>query len=147
MSDTVSVLSKSYIDDSDLINALKKIQSSLGLDFKDNRPDTNSISLWQNWEDGSGIEMFVGDKNEFDDTLDEYLINHSSIMCISYYSNDRLLVPFLKELIKTYPDILVYNNENLPVGSKADHYIYSKADIEAVKEDDYWSLLGKSPMN
>jgi len=103
--------------------------------------------LWKNRNDGSSLEMFLGDESEFNNSKDTLLVNFSTLMCIRFYSEDYLLVPVLKELISMYPDLLIYNDEGLPVGVREAYYVYTKKDVEATKNDDYWALLGQKPLN
>jgi len=143
MSNTVVILSKEFIASKNLEDLAIRFAQQNSLLFEYERED--KIAIWEGTDDGSTIGIHTGTtQEEFNNEMGDYneCENHSHNLLISYFNNDQLLVPFLRELIKVYPDILVYNDEEVKVGYAKDYTIHSKEDIEAVKDNDYWSLLG-----
>ncbi|MGB1296153.1 MAG: hypothetical protein ACPG6V_11790, partial [Flavobacteriales bacterium] len=78
----------------------------------------------------------------FEEKKGVYIESYSFCLLISFYSEDKLLIPFLKAFVKKYPEILVYNDELIDF-NKETYRVYNKQDVEEVQDDDYWSLLGK----
>lgn len=145
MSKTVTILSKEFIESRHLEELAKSFakQNSLLTEYE----QENEISIWHGTDDGSTIEVIFGTtEEEFNNALGTYneCDDYSHNLLISYFKEDQLLVPFLRELVKTYPDILVYNDESISKGAVKHYTIHTKNDIEEVADNDYWSLLGRA---
>lgn len=145
MSKTVTILSKEFIESRQFEELAKNFAKHNSLLIKYERED--KINIWHGRDGGSAIGVVFGTtEEEFNNAIGTYneCDDYSHNLLISYFKEDQLLVPFLRELVKTYPDILVYNDESISKGAEKHYTIHTKNDIEEVTDNDYWSLLGRA---
>jgi len=142
MAKFISILSKEKILKDKILAQTKLFQTKLNLQKEENE---NHFSMWEDLEyGGSGIEIcFAKNSNDFNDKgILETHPEYSTIFLIKYFSEDQLIVPFLKLFTQTYPNILIFNDES----SSNFKRIFEKSDLDIIKGNDYWSLLGQKLM-
>lgn len=139
MTKFISILSEETILKDKILTQAKLFQTKSNLQKEE---DKNHFSMWKNLEAGeAGIEIcFAKNRNDFNDKgILETHPEYSTIFLIKYFSEDQLIVPFLKFFIQTYPNILIFNDE----ASSEFKRILKKSHLDTIEDNDYWSLLGQ----
>lgn len=145
MSYEVHLLTKTYVLEQDLVSNIKKAAQKLNWNFIEHPDkDYTYYSLFDE-KNRDGLEIFTNDEEEFNRTISEnYYPNipeYGALIIIGYAfgAKGSALIPFLREFLKDYAEMLVYASENTPAG--VDYYVYTKQDIDGfttINEDAFF---------
>ncbi|HEX8577038.1 MAG TPA: hypothetical protein VF677_12160 [Flavobacterium sp.] len=139
---TIYLLSKSFIAENKIAESIKKTAKSLNLQFvKNDRVYNVSVPDF-----GDLLEIYPSDHDDLQSDKEKELFkkDYGALLIIDYNNGgeeeDKVLIPFLVEFLKEYPEMLVYEDEtnNKP-------FIYSKADFDAVNDISISTAFFKIP--
>jgi hypothetical protein len=137
---TLFIISKVNIPDKDIITAIQKTAAALKLSFRE-EDDENFTVCVPNF--GDLLEIGLEDFNR-GYRSDLFIDGYGAIISIWYNNggqqNDQTVIPFLKEFLKYYPEMLVYNDEDIE--SPTPH-IFTKTQIYALAGNDCDELFKK----
>jgi hypothetical protein len=145
MSYEVHLLSKIYVSEQDLVPDIKKVAKKLNFDYIEY--DGKEYTIYSLYDDKNkdGIKIFINTEEEFHLTINQNyypnIIEYGALIIIEYAygAKGASLIPFLREFLKDYSDMLVYASENISDG--ADYSVYTKQDIDGfttINEDAFF---------
>lgn len=142
--ETIFLLSKTYIDGDDVLNKIEEIAQRMGNEFIND----NEISINQYIDDDNISRITFGGLflDYFNETLQgkNFIDGYGCEMSINYHSNGDMLLPFLKEFLKEYPDMLLYK-ETGGKSSPSNPFVYNKEHFDNYSGTDYYALLDNPP--
>ena len=149
MANTIHLISKEYLNPNIVSSIVEKVAARLNYNFgKDYSQAYDIIEINIFIENISEyISIYINCKpDHFNDTYNNlYGISGFGIMIdIDCYYENPLLIPFLREMLKEIPELLVYNEEALR-GSGA--YVYTKSHLDNFSGVDSYALLTNPPQD
>ena len=143
MANTIHLINKQYISTNILISKLEKAAQQLKFQFRqfDNDYPIN-IHIFN--EDNELLDIFIRDLAGYNRSFNNlYGINDYGILIdIDYHKDEKTIVPFLREILKEMPELLVYDEET-PKG--IDCYVYNKQFFDSNQGTDYYAIMDKNP--
>jgi hypothetical protein len=146
MSYSVHLLTKTYVLEQNLVSDIKKVAQKLNWNFMASpRKDYIRYSLFDE-KNEDGLEIFINTEEKFNLTIEEdyypNITEYGAIIIIGYAygAKGASLIPFLREFLKDYSEMLVYASESVPAG--VDYYVYTKQDIDGfttINEDAFYT--------
>lgn len=148
MANTIHLISKVYMNPSGVTsiieNVAQKLNYNAGKSYNQEY-DILEINLFQEDSDDY-LKILISCKSDYNDTFNNlYNISGYGIMIsLDYGYGDRLLIPFLRELLIEIPELLVYNEET-PKGIGS--YVFNISHLENFSGTDSYALFGNPPQN
>lgn len=148
MANTIHLISKTYINPNELSVTIEKVAQKLSYNVGKSysqKYDIVEINLFK--EDfGDNLRVSISCKSDYNDTFDNlYNIGGYGIMVsIDYDYEDNLLIPFLQQILKEIPELLVYNEET-PKGIGS--YVFNVYHLENFSGTYSYALLGNPPQD
>ncbi|WP_312341504.1 hypothetical protein [Chryseobacterium binzhouense] len=149
MANTIHLISKTYINPNELSVTIEKVAQKLSYDVGKSYSqeyDIIEINLFK--EDIKDyLSISINCKpDHFNDTFNNlYNISEYGIMVsIDYGYEDILLIPFLQQILKEMPELLVYNEET-PKGIGS--YVFNIYHLDSFSGTDSYALLGNPPQD
>ncbi|CAM3922061.1 MULTISPECIES: hypothetical protein [Flavobacterium] len=147
MANTINIISKEYLNTVELIRVIEKIAKKLvyqaGKSYSEEY-DITDIGLFKE-NSNDYLSVRISCKSDYNDTFNNLygISNYGIMISIEYRYEDKILIPFLKEIISEIPDMLVYNEET-PKG--IDSIIFNKSQVLNFPQKDTYTLLN-TPLN
>ncbi|WP_445721350.1 hypothetical protein [Flavobacterium sp.] len=147
MANSINIISKEYLNTEELIIVIEKIAKRLSyqaIKSYSEGYDITEIDLFRE-NLSNNLNITISRKSYYDHTFNNlYGINNYGIMIsIEYSYEDKMLIPFLKEIMSEIPNILIYNEET-PKG--IDSIIFNKSQVLKFSQKDAYTLLN-TPLN
>lgn len=143
MANTIYIINKQYINTNILLSKLKKVAQQLSFQLRqfDNDYPIN-INIFNEKNDLLDIYLrdVVGYNRSFNNLYG--IQNYGILMSIDYHKDEKPIVPFLKEVLKEIPELLVYDEET-PKG--IDCYVYNKQFFDSNQGTNYYAIMDKNP--
>ena len=141
----IFLLSKSYLDHFEVQNQLKQICLEYNFSYFDS-DDEYLITNNGDIDEGTyqSIRFNIYDEPLFQKTMGSYHVpEYGCMMWIGYKSADDLILVIIKELLKKYPDVLVYTEDCLPDGHS--FIALNKENVDSYQGKDAYKLLHFPP--
>jgi hypothetical protein len=138
---TIFLLNKNFIPNDTLISKIQDTARNLRLNFE--KIEEERVDVYVP-DFGDLLEIGLQGTEGFKRTFAEqnYKKGYGTVLYIDYNNGgkreDRTVIPFLKEFLKIFPEILVYNDEIPPSGTAL---IFTKDQIEAFKDNECVNLF------
>ena len=151
---TIYLISKTFIDNNEILKELERITKDLGLDIYDHNYSeyvalqfnkTEYDKDWQEEVPKMKFELMMDGEIRFNQTKKDnnFIEGHGIIGYIYFeYEKNNILLEFLKKLLNQFPDMLVYNELGNAIHQKP--FVFSKKHIENSKD---LYTLNKPPQN
>ncbi|MDB5226204.1 MAG: hypothetical protein JWN78_397 [Bacteroidota bacterium] len=148
MSYSVHLLNQTYMEEQDLAVNMEKAAKNLNLNFALENEEIMKYTV-SNPQTFATLEIYINTKEKFN-----YAINNeyypkitgygpNIIIGYGYGGKDEILIPFLREFLKDYTEVVVYVGENLP--SEVDYYVYTKDDIDSFTTTNEYAFTDHPP--
>lgn len=144
MRSDIIILTKTFISKENLLDTFKKVAERINLEIEKVNGNENKLAFWEKdkeQEDMRSFNLIFNDQNNFIKEKNRYISDYSMRFFLSHYHEDDLIGEFIRELFKSYPDLLVCNDE-IP---KEGFYIFEKAHFDTYSENNYHGLLYSEP--
>ena len=143
MANTIYIINKQYINTNILVSKLEKVAQQLSFQFRqfDNDYPIN-INIFN--EKNELLDIYLRDVAGYNRSFNNLygIQNYGILMSIDYHKDEKPIVPFLKEVLKDMPQLLVYDEET-PKG--IDCYVYNKQFFDGNQGTDYYAIMDKNP--
>jgi hypothetical protein len=146
MANSIHIISKVYLNVEELITVTEKIAKKLDYQAAKSYSqeyDITEINLFR--ENLSNyLSVRINCKSDYNDTFNNLygISDYGMMIIIEYGYEDKLLIPFLKELVSEIPDIFVYNEET-PKGIES--IIFNKSQVLNFQQKDTYITLNTPP--
>ncbi|KFF09029.1 hypothetical protein [Chryseobacterium luteum] len=145
--DAIHLISKQYINTSILLNKLENVALTIESEYLPQRSirlANVQIKKGEGYNNSEYLDIYIRDLEGYNTSFNNlYGINNYGILVeIDYNKNENLIVPFLREILKEMPELLVYDEET-PKG--IDCYVYNKQFFDNNPGTDYYAVLDKNP--
>ena len=121
MSKEVFLLSKTFINSSDLENSIEQVVFKLQFTYQNNKNEKFNKHSISKPNTNEWIDMYINDYEEFITTQNPpYSFpgnGNGSIIVIGYgwgNKDEQVLIPFLREFMKNFPELILYAEEWIP---------------------------------
>ena len=146
--DTIELISKNFIDENKILKDVEIIAQETGLTlFNENDPQYIALQFFKIVDNHIPFHfnLMMDGKGRFDQTKKDrdFIEEHGLIGYIYFDVEDPYLIKFLKELLKKYPELLVYNEHGM--ASPTNPFVYTKAHLDVYKGVDARLLLSHPP--
>lgn len=140
MSNSVDFLSKNFVNHHDLMNMAKEIAKKLKLNV--NEKGEAEIALFDS--EGETIRLTFLTEQKFNELKNGeiYKKSYGNSFYIEIIGRDYFSVDFMKEVLRHYPEMLVYMDDNIPKNKQ--HLIFTKQQVDKHKGEDYVSLMNSA---
>lgn len=90
------------------------------------------------------LEMYIRDLAGYNRSFNNLygILDYGILAEIDYNKDEKVIVPFLREILKEIPELLVYDEET-PKGIEC--YVYNKQFFENHQGTDYYAIMDKNP--
>lgn len=143
MANTIYIINKQYISTNILLTKLKKATQQVNFQFRqfDNDYPIN-IHIFN--EINELLDIYIRDVAGYTRSFNNLygIPNYGILITINYNKDEKLIVPFLREILKEMPELLVYDEET-PKG--IDCYVYNKQFFDNNSGTDYYAIMDKNP--
>ena len=149
MENFLIVSAENYIEFDTLSECLKKIVTKLNLNyhFPPNDKDGYYMDIYENnFGDISWLRFIPSEKFEDQKKRVNYLPVNRYGVIFSITTNvspdnddESITVPIIREFLKEYPDVFIYNEGHFPEG------VYTKADFDGFTSNSFNENLKKPP--
>lgn len=143
MANTIYIINKQYINTNILLTKLKKATQQVNFQFRqfDNDYPIN-IHIFN--EINELLDIYIRDVAGYTRSFNNLygIQNYGILITINYNKDEKLIVPFLREILKEMPELLVYDEET-PKG--IDCYVYNKQFFDNNSGTDYYAIMDKNP--
>ncbi|WP_130734896.1 hypothetical protein [Flavobacterium sp. J27] len=122
MSKEAFLLSKTFIDSSELENSIEQIANKLHFNYQNKKNDRFNEHVVNNPRTSETLEVFISDYKQFIASQNPpYSFIPGSgngyVIVIGYgwgNKDEQVLIPFVRELMKEFPELILYAEEWIP---------------------------------
>ncbi len=143
---TIFVLNKEYVEQKELSEKIQLVASELDLGFEEYQAEYLLFNVYE-YGGGDLLEIYPNDKEGFmsDVTQNLFKQSYGSVIIINYNNGgdeqNKTLIPFLKQFLHLYPEMIVYNEEQSRLNGAS---IFTKKTIDDLKSNDILAGLFNS---
>ncbi|WP_312341506.1 hypothetical protein [Chryseobacterium binzhouense] len=140
--DTIFLINKSYIDEDDILIKIEKVAQNLNLKYTNEEYDLILTTVeFDDYITFGGLSL-----GYFNETLqgNNFIDGYGCEMSIEYRYESTILLPFLKEFLKEYPDMLIYKETGKALNNP---FVFNKNHLENFSGTDSYAFLGNPPQD
>lgn len=145
MAHSLDVLSKTFLNKNEIISKMRIISQKQGNNFS--IEEDNRVDIWKAESYTLEIHFLTQDKFSELKEDDFWGKEYAVLFYITIYgiddTEDRVTFPFLRELLKDYPDLLVFNEE---IGG-GKPFVYNKMHLDAFSGNSFAGIFAKPPQD
>ena len=143
----IHLIIKQYIDTSILLNKLENVALMIESEYLPQRSTrlTNiQINKGEGYNNSEYLDIYIRDSAGYNRSFNNLygIHNYGILISIDYNKDESLIIPFLREILKEIPELLVYDEET-PKG--IDCYVYNKQFFDSNQGTDYYAIMDKNP--
>ncbi len=146
MGKTVDFLSRTFVQEEVLTKAIKQIGEKLNLELTN---DSNYTLSFYNSEINNALKVDVLSELKFNELKEDdvYLSGYGNRFYILIFGQeDQISVPFMREVLALFPEMIVYIEEHISSEKLGQDYItYTKNQLDQFEGDSFYALVDKLP--
>lgn len=142
--ETIFVISKEYIEKNNILLKFSTIINLMNASLIEDQADI--IITMEDDGNFEQIEISGLNKDYFEETIQNENFNkgYGCLLTIDFYSEQKLIICFLKLLFKELPDILIYSEIGSALNSP---FVFNEKHLENFSGTDSYALLSNSPQD
>lgn len=142
--ETIFVISKEYIEKDDVLLKFSAIAGLMNVELIENQNDIMIVKKGDT--DIEQIEISGLNKEYFEATIrnGNFKTDYGCLMTIDFYSEQKLVISFLKLLFKELPDILIYSEIGPALNSP---FVFRENHLKNFSGADSYALFGNAPQD
>lgn len=144
MANTIYLISKQYVDTNIILNKFVVVTQKIKGEYRqlDNNFPINVNIFDEKTHDY--LDIYIRDLEGYNKSFNNLygIQDYGILITIDYDKDEKLIVPFLREMLNEMPELLVYDEET-PKG--IDCYVYNKQFFDNNQGNDYYAIMNKNP--